>query len=362
MPRKAAFTEGHGVAVLEYQDRPLASNEVRIQTEYASGKHGTTMALMDGLNRQGQRWDATYRLSLPSDEPDPDPLPANEVGTSGVGTIIEVGTEVSDWKVGDRVFGWMDVSETNIICVDRPENFHWPWYDSPAPWLIWALGDLDPLLALCFEPAFVAVHSIRESNIRFGDMVGIFGLGAIGLLAVRVAALSGAEKIFAVDPLPKRRHLANEYGAHHVLDPFAVDAALEIHNLTGGVGVDVAIEISGKYPALHTAIRSTRFGGKVCQSGAMQGNATDLWLGREFLLNSLTMFVPRGNGAVEYTPVDYPLWDHFRTYDTIVSKMKQDQLTAPGLIDPLVSLEEVPEVFELIKHHPEKVVKFGVRF
>ncbi len=50
MPRKVAFTKGHGVAVLEYEDHLLASNEVRIQTEYASGKHGTNMAMMDGLS------------------------------------------------------------------------------------------------------------------------------------------------------------------------------------------------------------------------------------------------------------------------------------------------------------------------
>ena len=362
MPRKAAFTRGHGVGVLEYEDRPLAPNEVRIQTEYASGKHGTTMFLMEGLNRQGQRWDATYRLSLPSDEPDPDPVPLNPVGTSGVGTIIEVGTDVRDWRVGDRVFGFMDLSETNIICVDRPEHFIWPGFASPSPWLIWALGDLDPLLALCFEPAYVAINSVRESNIRFGDTVAVVGLGAIGLLTVRVAALSGAEQIFAVDPLPKRRQLAQDYGAHHVLDPYAGDAALAIKKLTGGAGVDVGIEISGHYAALRTAIRTTRYGGTVCLAGALAGNAAELWLGREFLSNSLTMLVPRGNGSMEYKPADYPLWDQFRIFDTIASKMKQDQLTVPGLIDPLVSLEDVPEVFQLIKHHPEKVVKYGVRF
>ena len=61
-------------------------------------------------------------------------------------------------------------------------------------------------------------------------------------------------------------------------------------------------------------------------------------------------------------PADYPLWDQFRIYDTIVSKMKQDQLTVPGLIDPLVSIEDFPQVFELIKHKPAEVVKYGVRF
>ena len=362
MPIKAVFNQDHEATLVKYDERPLLPNEVRIQTEYAAGKHGTTMLLMDGRNRQGQRWDEDKRLYLPSDEPDPDPVPDSQVGTSGVGVIIEVGAHVRDWQVGDRVFGFMDVSETNIITVDRPADFIWPGFAQPSPWLIWELGDLDPLTALCFEPAYVAVNSVRDSQLRFGDAVAVVGLGAIGLLTVKVAALSGAEVIFAVDPLPKRRTLAQEYGAHHVIDPFAVDAALAIKEMTGGAGVDVAIEISGHYAALDTAIRAARFGGTVCQAGAISGNAAELWLGREFLTNSLRMVVPRGNGAMEFAPTDYPLWDQYRVFDAIVSMMKQDKLTVPGLIDPLVSIEDFPETFELIKHDPSEVVKYGVRF
>ena len=361
MPIKAVFDEAHQATLVEYDERPLQPNEVRIQTEFAAGKHGTTMHIMDGRNRQGQHWDADKRLYLPSDESDPDPVPDLHVGTSGVGVIIEVGADVRDWGVGDRVFGFMDVSETNIITVDRPAEFIWPGFAEPSPWLIWALGEVDPFDALCFEPAYVAVNSVRDSNVRFGDAVAVVGLGAIGLLTVKVAALAGADVIFAVDPLPKRRKLAQDYGAHHVIDPFAGDAALEIKEMTGG-GVDVAIEISGHYAALDTAIRAARFGGTVCQAGAIAGNAAELWLGREFLANSLRMIVPRGNGAMEFAPSDYPLWDQYRVFDTIVSMMKQNKLTVPGLIDPLVSIEEFPDVFEQIKHNPAEVVKYGVRF
>ena len=82
------------------------------------------------------------------------------------------------------------------------------------------------------------------------------------------------------------------------------------------------------------------------------GNAAELWLGREFLTNSLKMLVPQGNGSMEYKPADYPLWDQYRIYDTIVSMMKQDLLTAPGLIDPLVSIEDFPEVIRTDQAQP----------
>jgi threonine dehydrogenase-like Zn-dependent dehydrogenase len=237
------------------------------------------------------------------------------------------------------------VRETNICAED---------------WL-WSLGQLDPYLALCIEPAYVAFHCIREANVRFGESVAIIGLGAIGLLAVQMARQGGAEQIFALDPLPGRRAWAAQNGAHHTLDPREGDAALEIHRLNGGAGVDVVIELAGVYPALQTAIRCTRLGGTICSAGFYQGEANSLWLGREWHHNRLTMLVPHGCGW-GHPPRDYPRWDQKRAYDCIVSMMRQDRLTAPGLIQPVVPLEDGPEVFRLIEQEPDKVIKYAVRF
>ena len=62
MPRRLAITAPHKGEVLEYQDPPLEYHQVRIKTELASGKHGTTLAGFDGLNFQGQRFDQDMRL------------------------------------------------------------------------------------------------------------------------------------------------------------------------------------------------------------------------------------------------------------------------------------------------------------
>jgi threonine dehydrogenase-like Zn-dependent dehydrogenase len=239
----------------------------------------------------------------------------------------------------------MDVRETNICQEDR----------------LWALGGIDPYLSLCVEPAYVSFHCVRESNLRYGDSVAVIGLGALGLLALRMAVQSGAERICAVDVLPGRRAWAAAHGANHVLDPQAVDVALEIHRLTGGKGVDVAIELAGAYPALNTAIRSVRVGGTVCSSGFYQGEAHGLWLGREWHHNRLTMVVPHGCGW-GHPPRDYPRWDEQRAYACIVSMMRQGKLSAPGLIDPVVSLEEGPAVFRRIREKPDTVRKYAVRF
>jgi threonine dehydrogenase-like Zn-dependent dehydrogenase len=303
--------------------------------------------MFDGRTFEGQRFDHEWRLFVES-EPKPadaEPKAPGKTGTTGVGRVVRVGSEVTRWKVGERVFGFMDVRETNVCHESR----------------LWPLGELDPFLALCVEPAYVAFHCVRESHVRYGESVAVVGLGALGMLAVRMAAQGGAETVCAVDVLPGRREWAAQNGADQVLDPTSADVAAEIHRLTGGPGVDVAIELAGVYPALHAAIRATRVGGTICSAGFYQGEAHGLWLGREWHHNRLTMVVPHGCGWGHH-PRDYPRWDEQRAYDCIVSMMRKGKLTAPGLIGPVVSLEEGPEVFRLIRHEPDRVRKYAVQF
>lgn len=349
MPRRLAITGPHEVEVLEYQDPPLQAHQVLVKTELASGKHGTTLAGFDSLNFRGQNFDQKMRLFVEAESEaessESRPFAPRGTGTTGVGIVVDIGPEVTRWKAADRVFGFMDVRETNICREDR----------------LWELGDLDPYLALCVEPAYVAFHCIRESPVRFGDSVAVIGLGALGLLTVRMAAQAGAEIVFAVDPLSNRRNWAAGNGADYVIDPQEEDAALKIHQLNGGPGVDVAIELAGKYPALYTAIRCARVGGTVCSAGFYQGEAHGLWLGRGWHHNRLTMIVPHGCGW-GHPPRDYPGWDGQRAYDCIVNMMRKGKLTAPWLICPVVPIEEGPEVFRLMEHEPGKVIKFAVRF
>ena len=68
------------------------------------------------------------------------------------------------------------------------------------------------------------------------------------------------------------------------------------------------------------------------------------------------MIVPHGC-YLGHKPRDYS-----RAYDAIISMMRQGALTAPGLIQPLVSLDEAPAVWDLVVNEPAKVVKFGIRF
>ncbi len=117
------------------------------------------------------------------------------------------------------------------------------------------------------EPLGVAIHAVDLAHLRVGAQVAIFGCGPIGLLAARVAQLSGAGLICATEPLAHRRRVAPQYGVTAALDPGADDVVQEILARTKGEGVDVAFELAGSQSATKQAIEVVRPGGTVVLVG-----------------------------------------------------------------------------------------------
>ena len=77
--------------------------------------------------------------------------------------------------------------------------------------------------------------AIRDASIRLGDQVAVFGLGAIGLMAVQMARIAGADQVIGVDPIEARRGVAKALGADVALDPLAddSDAGMAIRRISG---------------------------------------------------------------------------------------------------------------------------------
>ena len=110
------------------------------------------------------------------------------------------------------------------------------------------------MMARALDPADFALGAVRDGHLRLGDVVAVFGMGAIGLVALQLAKLAGAHPVIAVDPLPLRLRVAQECGADLVLDPSSCDAGLEIKKATAKRGADVCIEYSGHYLGLQGAL------------------------------------------------------------------------------------------------------------
>ncbi|MFD7032023.1 zinc-binding dehydrogenase [Streptomyces sp. NPDC059917] len=110
----------------------------------------------------------------------------------------------------------------------------------------------------------------ERAELRRGRPVAVLGQGAVGLSTTIAARLRGAGPIIAVESGIRRQKLALRFGADVVVDPAYEDTARRIMELTGGTGVDVAIEAVGadaRPGAADTARRIVSRGGRVVHAG-----------------------------------------------------------------------------------------------
>jgi len=119
---------------------------------------------------------------------------------------------------------------------------------------------------LVLDPVGTPYHTHKRIGTNATHVVGVFGLGPMGLGAVCIGAHLGA-RVIGVDPIAFRRDLAEKLGAAETIDPAAGDVAAQIRELTGGYGLDRALECSGKSEPLKTALDLVRHFGHVAIIG-----------------------------------------------------------------------------------------------
>ena len=106
-------------------------------------------------------------------------------------------------------------------------------------------------------------HAIKvRGDVRPGQAVAIYGLGGLGLSGVQIAALAGA-RVIAIARTPERRRLALELGASAAIDPEAGDLVAAVRDASGGLGVDVFVDLVGIEGSIEKGVRACRKGGRV---------------------------------------------------------------------------------------------------
>src|SRR5262244_2983213 len=111
-----------------------------------------------------------------------------------------------------------------------------------------------------------AYGALKRLNLQGGETIAIFGQGPVGLSATQLAVEMGA-RVIAIDIAAERRKLAQEFGAHHVIDPKAHDMVAAIAELTHGEGAHKTLDASSAPDARAAAVRSVRAWGTACFVG-----------------------------------------------------------------------------------------------
>lgn len=186
-----------------------------------------------------------------------------------------------------------------------------------------------PAAAVSTDAFGTLFSAARKLGLSGSSTVAVFGLGPMGSAGVLAAKARGA-CVIAIDPLPGRRDFARELGADHVLD-VADDIVAAIRDLTGGEGVDAAIDCSGNNAAQNAALDATRGLGKVAFIG--ESRETRINTSEQLLRKQLTLI-----GSWYFSIAEY---------DDIVRCITERNVPLDKLITHTFALEDAPEAFRM---------------
>ncbi len=279
--------------------------------------------------------------------------PGFTIGHEYVGKVLEVGSDVRDVAVGDRVLGCFQTACGRcFFCrrgwfhkCDSSRTFgHGATLGSlqgtQAERALVPMADLvlrevpegmsNDVALFAGDVMGTGYHAVEAGGLTPGDTAAVLGLGPVGLCAVLAAKAVGAAHVIAVDTVPERLAMAESFGAQPVHlsegDPRAV-----ARELTDGRGVDLCVDAVGDPRALETAIRLTRKCGTV-QAIGVYAERCEVHMG---LLWIKALNVHSGHANV------------IGHVDSVVEMMSSGALDPTPLVTHHMSLEQAPEAYAL---------------
>ncbi|HAM80898.1 zinc-dependent alcohol dehydrogenase [Ornithinibacillus bavariensis] len=201
------------------------------------------------------------------------------LGHEVAGDIVEVGKNVTKFKVGDRVTvephigcGGCEYCEKDLVnlCLNKkaPGTPGWigtfaEYFNAPEE-VVYKIGDnISYELGTLIEPLAVAVHAIDRISVSEKDTIAILGSGTIGLLTLVAAREAGYKNIICTDTQQFNLDMALQQGATLALNPLEVDVVEKVKEFTNGRGVDVALVCAGAPGIVDQASSMTRRRGEV---------------------------------------------------------------------------------------------------
>lgn len=274
------------------------------------------------------------------------------LGHEYVAQVLEVGSQVTNVKVGDRVVVdpnikcgkcWLCRNDLASLCRDMTtlgifcDGGFAEYNIAPAKQLFKIPIDLEIEKAIFFEPVSCATHCWSKLDFKLGDSILISGAGPMGCYFIQLAKLSGANLIIVSEPSRFRRKFAKLLGADIVVNP-QKENLLEIvkaHTFRDGIwGVDVAIDACGFPQVIREAIELVRPGGKISTFGEQD--------------------ITRTVDGISFTKVTQKELQIFgsyvttRSFDQTLNILKRKDINLKKLITHRLRLEEIHKGIELM--------------
>ncbi len=209
-------------------------------------------------------------------------------------------------------------------------------------------GLTDEQVLMCPDIMSTGFAGAENANIRIGDTVAVFAQGPIGLCATAGARLRGASTIIAVDGNPHRLDIARQLGADVTLNFNDCDVVAEILKLTGGRGVDAAIEALGLQSTFESSLRVLRPGGTLSSLGVY---STDLRIPLDAFAAGLgdhrinTALCPGGKARMQ----------------RLMNVLASGRVDLGLLVTHRYRLDDIVDAYDLFAHQRDGVLKVAIR-
>jgi NADPH:quinone reductase-like Zn-dependent oxidoreductase len=273
---KALYFEEHGeLDVIQYGDVPepeAGPGQIKVRVK------ATALNYLDIWVRRG--WPG-LKLEMP-----------HWCGADMAGEIVELGEDVTGWKVGQRVVADPGINVFEDEFTARGEDSVSPGYHilgehqrgGAAEYIVLPAGSLAAIpdgvdFPEAAAPLLVTLTAwrmlIHRAALRAGESVLVVGSGGgVNSMSIQIAKLAGAF-VYAVAGDEKKARLAKELGADVVLDRSQVDWGREIYKLTDRRGVDVIVDNVGK-ATLMKSMQAVARGGRIVIVGNTSGPRTEI--------------------------------------------------------------------------------------
>ncbi len=297
------------------------------------------------------------------------------IGHEPVGVIEKLGSSVKGYREGQRVIagaitpsGWSNACLCGFCSQDGAGTAHgwkpmggWKFGNTidgcQAEYVLVpdAMANLAPVpdaltdeqVLMCPDIMSTGFGGAERARIRIGDTVAVFAQGPIGLCATAGAKLSGASVVIGVDRIAGRLGMASRMGADHVIDASRCDPVDEILKLTGGRGVDVAIEALGTQATFEAALRVLRPGGTLSSLGVY---STDLKI-------PLAAFAA---GLGDHTIVTSLCPGGKERMRRLMSVIESGRVDLGAMVTHRFRLDNIEKAYDLFAHQRDGVLKVAI--
>jgi len=282
-------------------------------------------------------------------------LECHIMGHELAGEVVEVGEEVQNVGVGDRVVietvmgdgkcDWCRVQQYNIC----PELYPTRTQSVSKAYAEYVVGPADKFYKLpdhiSFEEAAlldtfsVCLHGINLSNLRVNDKVAVIGAGTIGLGQVQLAKACGAD-VIVTDIVDSGLQMARDLGADVVVNSKTEDARARVMEFTGGRGVDIVYECAGGTAmpiTLPQAVSFARRGGKIVIIGGFDKGPVSIPLEWQHIQMAEIQLIPSASYAFR------DIYPEMRICLDLLSKGK---LNASKMITHRFPIDDINQAFE----------------